>query len=67
MNVKLTMEIAWSLMLARWKQTLVAAIGVTFSITMFITLLSFMTGLNQLLDSLILNRTPHVRIYNEIK
>ena len=26
-----------------------------------------MTGLNGLLDGLILNRTPHVHIYNEIK
>jgi len=53
--------------MARWKQTLVAAIGVTFSITMFIALLSFMAGLNDLLDGLMLNRTPHVRLYNEIK
>ncbi len=67
MNVKLIFSIAKSLLLARWKQTLVAAIGVTFSITMFITLLSFMTGLNDLLDGLILNRTPHIRLYNEIK
>jgi lipoprotein-releasing system permease protein len=67
MNYLLIINIAKSLLLARWKQTLVAAIGVTFSITMFITLLSFMTGLNDLLDGLILNRTPHVRLYNEIK
>ncbi|HOZ80195.1 MAG TPA: ABC transporter permease [Ferruginibacter sp.] len=67
MNLKLIISIAKSLLLARWKQTLVAAIGVTFSITMFITLLGFMTGLNDLLDGLILNRTPHIRLYNEIK
>lgn len=53
-------------MLARWKQTLVAAIGVTFSITMFISLLGFMYGLNDLLDGLVLNRTPHVRLFKEI-
>ncbi len=67
MNYKLIFSIAQSLLLARWKQTLVAAIGVTFSITMFITLLSFMTGLNDLLDGLILNRTAHIRLYNDIK
>lgn len=67
MNFKLIISIAKSLLLARWKQTLVAAIGVTFSIAMFVTLLSFMTGLNDLLDGLILNRTPHIRLYNEIK
>jgi len=67
MNVRLIVRIAKALLLARRKQTLVAAIGVTFSITMFIALLSFMGGLNSLLDGLMLNRTAHVRIYNEIK
>jgi lipoprotein-releasing system permease protein len=67
MKLKLITSVSKSLLLARWKQTLVAAIGVTFSITMFITLLSFMTGLNDLLDGLILNRTPHIRLYNEIQ
>ena len=67
MNYKLILSISKSLLLARWKQTLIAAIGVTFSITMFITLLSFMTGLNDLLDGLILNRTPHIRLFNDIK
>ncbi len=67
MKLGLKSNIAKSLLLARWKQTLVAAIGVTFSITMFITLLSFMNGLNDLLDGLILNRTPHIRLYNEVK
>ena len=67
MKVKLLVSVSKSLLLARWKQTLVAAVGVTFSITMFITLLSFMAGLNEMLDGLVLNRTPHVRLYNEIK
>lgn len=67
MNLRLLIRIAKALLLARWKQTLVAAIGVTFSITMFVTLLGFMTGLNDLLDGLILNRTAHVRLFNEIK
>lgn len=67
MNLKLIITIAKSLLLARWKQTLVAAVGVTFSITMFITLLSFMSGLNDMLDNLILNRTPHVKLFTEIQ
>ncbi|MBK7128389.1 MAG: ABC transporter permease [Crocinitomicaceae bacterium] len=66
MNVKLLFNVARSLLFARWKQTLVAAVGVTFSITMFIALLSFMEGLNDLLDNLMINRTPHVRLYKEI-
>lgn len=67
MKLKLLVSISRSLLLARWRQTLVAAVGVTFSITMFITLLSFMSGLNDMLDGLILNRTPHIRLYNEIQ
>ena len=66
MKISLITSISISLLKARLKQTLVAAFGVTFSITMFITLLSFMAGLNDLLDNLILNRTPHIRLYNEI-
>jgi len=67
MNYKLIVDIARSLLLARWRQSLIAAIGVMFSITMFITLLGFMNGLNDLLDGLILNRTPHIRLFNEMK
>jgi lipoprotein-releasing system permease protein len=67
MKFKLVYQVAFSLLIARWKQTLVAAIGVTISITMFITVLSFMSGLNDMLDGLITNRTAHVRIYKEIK
>jgi len=66
MKIKLITRISVALLTARLKQTMVAAFGVTFSITMFIALLSFMGGLNKLLDNLILNRTPHVRLYNEV-
>lgn len=67
MKYSLIISVARSLLLARFRQTLVAAIGVTFGITMFITLLSFMNGLNHMLDGLVVNRTPHVRLYKEIK
>jgi lipoprotein-releasing system permease protein len=67
MKLKLIAGISASLLMARWKQTLVAAVGVTFSITMFVALLGFMSGLNSLLDGLIVNRTAHVRLYNEIQ
>jgi lipoprotein-releasing system permease protein len=59
--------IAGAMLMARWRQSLVAAVGVMFSITMFVTLLGFMTGLNDLLDGLILNRSPHVRLYRDIR
>lgn len=64
---RLIISISQTLLLARLKQSIVAAAGVTFGITMFITLMGFMTGLNGMLDGLILNRTPHIRLYNEVK
>lgn len=67
MDTTVLFKIAKTHLLARKKQTAVAALGVTFGIGTFIILVSFMTGLNGLLDGLILNRTPHIRIYNEVK
>lgn len=67
MKAGLIISIARALMLARFRQTLVAAVGVTFSITMFVALLGFMNGLNLMLDGLVINRTPHIRLYNDIK
>ena len=67
MNYKHIFEIAKALLLARTKQSVVAAVGVTFSVAFFVALLGFMEGLNRLLDGLVLNRTPHFRIYNDIK
>lgn len=64
-RVLLILDIAKTHLLAKKMQTLVAALGVTFGISMFIIMMSFMTGLNILLDGLVLNRTPHVQIYNK--
>ncbi len=65
--MKLLLSIAVTLLRAKLRQSIVAAVGVMFSITMFVTLLGFMNGLNDLLDGLILNRTPHIRLYNELQ
>ena len=67
MKAKHIFEIAKAMLLARSKQTLVAAIGVAFSVAFFVSLLGFMEGLNTLLDGLVLNRTPHIRLYNDIR
>ena len=66
-NYKVILDISKTHLLSRIKQSGIAALGVTFGIGTFIILVSFMTGLNGLLDGLILNRTPHIHIYNEIK
>lgn len=60
-------DIAFTILRAKLKQSVVAAVGVMFSIAMFVTLLGFMNGLNDLLDGLILDRTPHIRLHNELK
>jgi lipoprotein-releasing system permease protein len=67
MKIKHIFEIAKAMLLARSKQTLVAAIGVAFSVAFFVSLLGFMEGLNTLLDGLVLNRTPHIRLFNDIR
>jgi lipoprotein-releasing system permease protein len=66
-NLSVILDISRTHLLSRIKQSSIAALGVTFGIGTFIILVSFMTGLNGLLDGLILNRTPHIRIYNEVK
>jgi lipoprotein-releasing system permease protein len=67
MGNKVLFKIARTHVYAKRKQSIIASLGVTFGIGTFIILMSFMTGLNGLLDGLILNRTPHVRVYNEIQ
>ncbi|MEX0289010.1 MAG: ABC transporter permease [Flavobacteriaceae bacterium] len=66
-NWKVILNIAKTHLLTKRKSTITAALGVTFGIGAYITLVSFMTGLNKMLDSLILNQTPHIHLYNEIE
>ena len=67
LNWKIILNIAKTHLVTKLKQTSIAALGVTFGIGAYITLVSFMTGLNAMLDDLILNQTPHIHIYNEIE
>lgn len=64
---KIILDITKTHLISRYKQTIVAALGVTFGIGSYIILMGFMEGLNNLLDGLVLDRTPHVRLYNEIR
>ncbi|MGB5556159.1 MAG: FtsX-like permease family protein [Flavobacteriaceae bacterium] len=66
-NWKVILNIAKTHLLTKMKSTVTAALGVTFGIGAYITMAGFMTGLNDLLDGLTLNRTPHIRLYNEIE
>jgi lipoprotein-releasing system permease protein len=67
MNWKVILTIAKTHLITKIKQTSTAALGVTFGIGAYITLVCFMTGLNAMLDDLILNQTPHIHVYNEIQ
>lgn len=62
---RLLLDISKTHLLSKVKQTAVAALGVTFGIGMYIIMMGFMTGLNELLDGLVLNRTPHIQVYNK--
>lgn len=64
---KVILNIAKTHLLTKMKSTVTASLGVTFGIGAYITLVSFMTGLNTMLDDLILNQTPHIHLYNEIQ
>jgi lipoprotein-releasing system permease protein len=66
-NWKLILAISKTHIWTRKKQSLIAALGVTFGIGTYVIMMGFMHGLNDLLDGLILNRTPHIHLYNELK
>ncbi len=66
MSIKLNINIAKTHLFAKKKQTIVASLGVTFGIAMFIVMISFMTGVNKLLEDTTLNNSPHIRIYHDI-
>lgn len=67
MTLPLILQVAKTHLLSRKKQTIVAALGVTFGISMFIFMVSFMTGGNKLLEDIALSSTPHIHIYNDIQ
>lgn len=67
MNWKLAFNIAVTHLLTKKKQSIVAMLGVTFGISMFIIMISFMTGVNQFTEDMAMDNTPHVRIYKPLE
>ena len=67
MKLGINLKIAKTHLLAKKKQTLVAMLGVTFGIAMFTLMISFMTGVNNLLEDTMLSVSPDIHIYNDIK
>jgi lipoprotein-releasing system permease protein len=64
--MKLTVEIAKTHLLSKPKQTLVAMMGVTFGIGMFIAMVSLMTGLNNFTEELTMTSSPDIHIFHDV-
>jgi lipoprotein-releasing system permease protein len=62
----LAFEIAKTHLLSKPKQTIIAMLGVTFGIGMFIAMVSLMTGLNDMTENLAMTSSPDIRIYHDI-
>ncbi len=67
MKASVNTEIAFTHVWSRKRQTLVASLGVTIGITVFVFLNSLLLGFNRFFDATIFKSMPHVRIYKEDK
>src|SRR6185436_5035522 len=67
MALPVNFDISKTHLLSRKKQTLVAILGVTFGIAMFILMISFMQGVNKFLEDTMLSSTPDIHIFNDLK
>src|SRR3954470_5807907 len=67
MKLNVNTEIALTYLSTRKKQTLIAALGVMFGVSMFIFMQSLMKGTNDYFEKMSFNSTPHIRLYSENK
>src|ERR1043165_8831929 len=67
MKLPVNLDISKTHLLSRKRQTIVAVLGVTFGIAMFILMISFMQGVNKFLEDTMLQATPDIHIYNDLK
>lgn len=65
--MKLAWSIAFTHMRAKLKQTIIATAGVTFGITVFIFMVSFIQGTNNYTQDIVFEQSPHVRFFNELQ
>jgi len=64
--MSLAVEIAKTHLFAKPRQTIVAMMGVTFGIGMFIAMVSLMTGLNNFTEEITMKTSPDIRIYHDV-
>jgi lipoprotein-releasing system permease protein len=67
MKISVNTEIALIYLVSRRKQSIVASLGVTFGICMFIFMNSLISGTNNYFEKVTLSATPHIRVYNDNK
>src|SRR5204863_2687306 len=67
MALSVNLDISKTHLLSRKRQTLVAILGVTFGIAMFILMISFMQGVNKFLEDTMLQATPDIHLFNDLK
>lgn len=65
MSTGVNTDIALTHILSRKRQTLVASLGVTIGITVFVFLNSLLLGFNRFFDNSIFKSMPHMRIYKD--
>jgi lipoprotein-releasing system permease protein len=65
-SMRLAFDIAKTHLLSKPKQTLIAMLGVTFGIGMFIAMVSLMTGLNNFTEELTMTSSPDIHIYHDV-
>ncbi len=65
MKLPLSIQIALTHLKAKPRQTLIAMLGVTFGISMYIAMVSLMTGLNDFTEQMTMAISPDIRIYND--
>ena len=66
MAYKTNLKIAQSHLTSRIKQSLVAMLSVTFGISMYVFMNSFMSGVNDIQNDLAFSTLAHVRVFNEV-
>src|SRR6266581_6437185 len=65
-GLKLSIEIARVHLFSKPKQTIIAMLGVTFGIGMFIALVGLMTGLNNFTEEITMTSSPDIHVYNDV-
>lgn len=65
MKLNVNSEIAYTHLITRKKQTIIAALGVTVGIGIFIFMISLVVGFNRYSDEALFKAEPHLRIYQD--